>query len=473
MATRVLLILSSFLLSASALATGPQPPLQEQPVLHDIAAAVSPAELQATDTKLVGFGTRQTLSDTKSDRRGIGAAERWVKSRFEQISKDCSGCLTIITPSLTFKGERMPTDGAEVMDVVAIQKGTSDPDRYVIITGHVDSRNSDAMDVNKDAPGADDDGSGTSAVIETARVLSKYKFRASIVYSVDSGEEEGLYGGQVIARYALEHHWYVEADLNNDIVGNSHGQNGIVDNTSVRVFSEGTRALETQKEAAYRRYHGGELDSPSRNVARYMQVLGEKYVPNWHVKMVYRTDRFGRGGDQTAFNALGFPAVRVTEANEDFTKQHQDVRMDNGIHYGDVLSGVDFDYLAKVTAMNAVTLAAMAWAPAPPVDLDIAADPAPGLSGGVDTLIKWKSPGADASGFDVHWRLTTDPQWSKSRFVGDAQEYTLKDVSIDDYFFGAASVSADGYESPVEFPGATGSFMPSTPPPPPATSIGH
>jgi len=464
MASRALLILPSAFLSLAVLAAGPQPPPVEQPALRDIALAVSPKELEATDTRLVGFGTRHTLSDTKSDTRGIGAAERWVKSRFEQISKDCGGCLEIITPSQVFKGERMPKDGVEVMDVVAIQKG-SDPNRYVVMTGHIDSRVSDIMNADAFEPGADDDGSGTSAVIEAARVLSKYKFRANVVYSVDAGEEQGLYGGQVIARYALDHHWYVEADLNNDIIGNSHGQNGVMDNTSVRVFSEGTRALETPKEAAYRRYHGGELDSPSRNVARYMQVLGEQYVPNWHVKLVYRTDRYGRGGDQTAFNALGFPAVRVTEANEDFTKQHQDVRVVNGIHYGDVLSGVDFDYLAKVTAMNAVTLAAMAWAPAPPLGLDIASDPAPSLSGGVDTAVSWKSPGGDAAGFDLRWRLTTDPQWDKRRFVGDAEQYTLKDVSIDDYFFGVASVSAAGFESPVEFPGATGSFIPSTPPP--------
>ncbi len=468
MATRALLILSSFFLSAAAFAAGPLPPPGEQPALYDIAAAISPAELQANDTKLVSFGTRNTLSDTKSDNRGIGAAERWVKSRFEQISKDCGGCLEIITPSQVFKGERAPKDGVEVMDVVAIQKGTTDPDRYIVMTGHVDSRRSDVMDATNDAPGADDDGSGTSAVIEAARVLSKYKFRATVVYSVDAGEEQGLYGGQVIANYALAHHWYVEADLNNDIMGNSHGQDGIVDNTSVRVFSEGTRALETPKEAAYRRYHGGELDSPSRNVARFMQVLGDKYVPNWHVMLVYRTDRYGRGGDQVAFNELGFPAVRVTEANEDFTHQHQDVRVENGVHYGDVLSGVDFDYLAKVTAMNAITLAAMAWAPAPPVSFDIASDPAPGLSGGVDTLLKWKSPAADAAAFNVHWRHTTDPQWTQSRFAGDTQAYTLKDVSIDDYFFGVSSVSADGFESPVEFPGSTGSFIPSTPPPAPA-----
>jgi hypothetical protein len=471
MATRLLLILSSFLLSASTLAATPQPPLQEQPALHDIADAVSPVELQATITKLVSFGTRHTLSDTKSDTRGIGAARRWVKGRFEAISKDCGGCLTVITPSQVFTGERMPKEGAEVMDVVAIPKGTTDPDRYVVITGHLDSRVSNEMNSTADAPGADDDGSGTAAVIEAARVLSKYKFAASVVYSVDSGEEQGLFGGKVIAQYAHDHNWYVEADLNNDIVGNSHGENGIINTTSVRVFSEGTRALETPKEAAERRYHGGEIDSPSRNVARFMQALGDQYVPNWHVMLVYRTDRYGRGGDHTAFNALGYPAIRVTEANEDFTHQHQDVRVQDGVHYGDVLAGVDFNYLGKVTAMNAVTLAAMAWAPAPPTGLSIVSDPAPGLSGGVDTVVNWKSPGSDAVAFDVHWRHTTDPQWDNLRFVGNVQQYTLKNVSIDDYFFGVASVSADGFESPVEFPGAAGSFVPSTPAP--AAATGH
>ena len=460
MAIRALLILPCFCLSLSAFAAGPLPPPREEPVLHDIAAAVSPAELEATDTKLVGFGTRHTLSDTKSDTHGIGAARRWVKTRFEQISRDCGGCLEIVTPSKVFTGERMPKDGAEVMDVVAIQKGSTDPGRYVVITGHLDSRVSDIMNADAVEPGADDDGSGTAAVLESARLLTKYKFRATLVYGVLSGEEQGLYGGQVLAQYARDHGWYVEADLNNDIVGNSQGLNGKVDNTSVRVFSEGTRALETPKQAVQRRYQGGEIDSPSRNVARYMQTLGEQYVPNWHVTLVYRTDRFGRGGDQVAFNALGYPAIRVTEANEDFERQHQDVRVENGIHYGDVLSGVDFAYLAKVTAMNAVTLAAMAWAPAPPVDLGMASDPAPGMSGGVDTVCNWKSPAADAADFEVHWRLTTDPQWSHARFAGAVQQYTLKDVSIDDYYFGVSSVSADGFESPVEFPGATGSFIP-------------
>ena len=437
----------------------PVPPPVEQPKLRDIAAAVDAAELQATLTKLVGFGTRQTLSDTESDKRGIGAARRWVQARFQQISDGCGGCLQVITPFQTFTGDRMPKQGAEVMDVVAIQKGTTDPDRYVVITAHLDSRVSNPMDARSDAPGADDDGSGVAAVIEAARVLSKYKFAASVVYSVDSGEEQGLYGGKIIAQYAADHHWRVEADLNNDIVGNPRGQDGLTDDTLVRVFSEGTRALESPPEAADRRYHGGETDSPSRNVARYMQALGEQYVPNWHVMLVYRTDRYGRGGDQSAFNALGFPAVRVTESHEDFTHQHQDVRVEKDVHYGDVLSGVDFPYLARVTAMNAVTLAAMAWAPPPPADVAIASDPEPGLSGGVDTVFDWK-PAVDAAAYRVHWRLTDDPRWRQALFVGPVQHYLLKDVSIDDYFFGVSSVSADGFESPVEFPGVAGAFWP-------------
>ena len=451
-------VLLASTLSAAALGqdTAVVPP-EEHPVFREIAAAMDPARLQADLATLVGFGTRQTLSDTKSQKRGIGAARRWVQARFQQISRDCSDCLTVITPAQTFTGERMPKEGVEVMDVVAIQKGSSDPDRYVVMTAHLDSRNSDTMDATKDAPGADDDGSGVAAILETARVLSQYKFAASIVYSVDSGEEQGLYGGRVIAQYAQDHHWQVEADLNDDIVGNSRGQHGITDNTLLRVFSEGTRALETEKEAADRRYHGGEVDSPSRNLARYAKELAERYIPNWHVMLVYRTDRFGRGGDHTAFNALGYPAVRFTESHEDFTHQHQDVRLEQGVQYGDQLSGVDFPYLAKVAATNAIALAGMAWAPAPPQGVGIVSDPEPGLSGGMDTVFDWK-PSAGAAGYRLHWRATTEPAWDQQRYVGPLQHYVLKDVSIDDWFFGVAAVSADGFESPVVFPGPAGAF---------------
>ena len=420
--------------------------------LEDLAEAVSPAEQRATIERLVGFGTRHTLSDTKSDTRGIGAARRWVKSRFEAISRDCGGCLHVVTPSQVFTGARIPQP-TEVMDVVAIQRGTSDPDRVVVITGHLDSRVTDVMDVTSDAPGANDDASGVAAAIEAARVLSKHKFRATIVYAALSGEEQGLYGGKVLAEYAKAQGWQVEANLNNDIVGNSHGGDGVHDNGTVRVFSEGTKATETAQQANRRRYNGGELDSPSRNLARFMARLAERHLTNLRVEMVYRTDRYGRGGDQVEFLNAGFPAVRVTEAHEDYTRQHQDLRVENGIRYGDTVDGVDFPYLAQVTRLNVVTLAALADAPAPPRGVAIEGAVTP------HTTVKWQ-PVTGAAGYRVWWRGTTDPRWRHSRTVGaDATQLQLKNVVIDDWFFGVSALSADGQESPVVFPGDAGSFQ--------------
>jgi Zn-dependent M28 family amino/carboxypeptidase len=435
-------------------------PVNDHPVLRTIAQAVSPRALHDADAKLVSFGTRHTLSDTTSNTRGIGAARRWVNSRFKTISKDCGGCLQIITPSQVFTGERMPKTGAEVMDIVAIQRGTSDPDRVIVITGHLDSRRSDVMDATGDAPGANDDAAGVSALIETARVLSKFKFAATLVYSADSGEEQGLYGGNVIARYAVDHGWNVEADLNNDMVGNSHGGDGVYDPHTIRAFSEGTKTNETLQQAKYRRYHGGGVDSPSRNVVRYMAVLADKYLDDFHVRMVYRTDRWGRGGDQVPFLEQGFPAVRLSEAHEDYDRQHQDVRAENGVHYGDVISGVDFDYLAQVTRLDAVTMASMANAPAPPTDVAI--------KGAVtyDTMLSWTSS-PSAVGYKVWWRETTAPQWQYARDAGSANSMVLKNINIDDYFFGVSAVSQAGWEGPVEFPGDAGSFVRSPPVPMP------
>jgi Zn-dependent M28 family amino/carboxypeptidase len=429
----------------------------EQPLLKEVVERVSADELHATITHLVGFGTRHTLSDTKSPTRGIGAARRWVKSRFETFSKACDGCLDVVTPAQTFTGARVP-QATEVMDIVAIQRGTSEPDRVIVISGHLDSRVTDAMDAKHDAPGANDDGSGTAAVIEAARVLSKYKFPATLVYAALSGEEQGLYGGKVLADYAKQQHWQVEADLNNDIVGNTQGQDGVVDNTVVRVFSEGTKSSETLEQAKYRRYHGGEVDSPSRNVARYLSGLTDDYLTNFSVRMVYRTDRYGRGGDQVPFLEAGFPAVRVTEAHENYTRQHQDLRSENGIRYGDTIEGVDFAYLAQVTRLNAIAMASMAKAPAPPSGVDI--------EGAVtsNTTIKWKAA-AGASGYRVQWRDTTAPQWQRSYAAGSANALTLKNVVIDDGFFGVSTVSADGFASPVAFPGDAGSFVSATPAP--------
>ncbi len=450
-------------LSGLAFPAGSQPPLGgEQPLLQDLAAEVSAARLQASDTRLVGFGTRHTLSDTQSNTRGIGAARRWVASEFTALSQACGGCLRIETPSQAFTGPRVPAP-AVVTDVLAIQPGTTDPGRVVIISAHIDSRVSDPLDARSAAPGANDDGSGVSAVLEAARILSQRKFAATIVYAVLSGEEQGLYGGKVLADDAVAEGWRVEADLNNDIIGNVQGIGGEIDNTHVRVFSEGARTNETPEQARTRQGAGGELDSPSRNLTRYMQTLADRYLADLEVRLMYRPDRFRRGGDQMELLKQGFPAVRVTEAAENYTRQHQDVRVEGGVHYGDVLEGVDFPYLAKVTRLNVITLAALASAPAPPsqVELDGAVSP--------DTTVKWrKAPGAAA--YRVWWRDTTEPRWRYSRVVpGAAGEAKLAGVNIDDWFFGVSSLSADGFESPVAAPGARGRFdrlPPSAPPAP-------
>jgi hypothetical protein len=279
-----------FAMPVLALAAAPTLPPDEHPVLRDIVNAISAERLQAVDAKLVGFGTRHTLSDTRSNTRGIGAARRWVRAQFEEISKQCGGCLEIITPSRVFTGERTPKGGVEVMDIVAIQKGSTDSNRYLVMTAHLDSRVSDIMNVNAEEPGADDDGSGIAAILETARILSRYKFPASIVYSADSGEEQGLYGGQVIADYARDHHWQVEADLNNDMIGNTHGSDGVVDNTTARIFSEAVKQSLTPKQLNTLRYTGGFVDSPSREVARYVTRLADQYIPNFHFMLMYRQD---------------------------------------------------------------------------------------------------------------------------------------------------------------------------------------
>lgn len=431
-------------LAAPALAAG-------QPEPGAVAAAVSEAELKASITALVGFGTRHSASDTTSPTRGIGAARRWAQSRFQSFSAACGNCLQIATPSQVFTGDRLPNP-TEIMDVLAIQPGTSEPNRVIVISGHIDSRNSDALDAKGDAPGANDDGSGTAAVIEAARVLSQHKFPATIVYAVLSGEEQGLNGGKVLADYARAQGWMVEANLNNDIVGNSTGIGGMKDSGHVRVFAEGTKAVESVEQAARRRYNGGEVDSPSRNLARFIDRIADHQINDLDVKMIYRTDRFGRGGDQTRMLEAGFPAVRITESVEHYDRQHQNVRVENGRRYGDLIDGVDFQYLAKVTKLNVAAITALARAPMPP---------AVTIAGNVsaNTKVSW-TPVKDAAGYKVWWRETTAPQWQYSRNApADATTLTLENVVIDDYFFGVSSVAADGSESPIAFPGDAGNFV--------------
>jgi len=412
-------------------------------------APVSQAELKSTIETLVGFGTRHTLSDTTSDTRGIGAARRWSEARFAKISKDCDGCLIIETPSAMMTSPRVPVP-ARIVDVLAIQPGTSDPGRVIIISAHIDSRNSDPLDAKGDAPGANDDGSGTAAVIEAARVLSKQKFPATIVYAVLSGEEQGLLGGKLLADTAKAKGWRVEAVLNNDIVGNSHGIGGARDDKTVRVFSEGTKATETPEQANRRRYNGGEVDSPARNLSRFIAALPNAGIA---VEQVYRTDRFGRGGDQVPMLEAGFPAVRITERQEHYDRQHQNIRTENGRRYGDLIDGVDFPYLARVTGLNIKALAALASAPGTPTGVAIEGQVSP------DTTIKWK-PVSGATGYRVWWRPTTSAAWTQHRDVGgDATSLVLKGIDIDSWFFGVSALGADGSASPVVFPGPAGAFM--------------
>lgn len=441
--------LAGLLLSASAASA--QAPVQEQALLHQLAGDIQPERMRADIQALVGFGTRHTMSETQSDTRGIGAARRWAQGQFEAISRDCGGCLTVVTPSDTITGARVPTP-TEVVDIVAIQRGTGDPNRVIIISGHIDSRVTDVMNVTADAPGANDDASGVAAVLEAARVLSKHKFDATLVFAALSGEEQGLLGGKILADYAAAQGWRVEANLNNDIVGNSEGQSGVRNTTRVRVFSEGTKTVETAAQADRRRYNGGELDSSSRNLARFIDGVADQYLANFDVEMVYRTDRYGRGGDQVEMLRHGFPAVRISEGAENYDRQHQDLRTENGVVYGDTIDGVDFGYLGQVARLNIVSMAALANAPASPLGVTIEGAVKP------DTTIKWQAvPGA--AGYRVWWRSTTAPQWTHSRWAGSATELVLRDIVIDDFFFGVSAVSDDGYESPVVFPGPAGSFV--------------
>nr|WP_156812135.1 M28 family metallopeptidase [Idiomarina xiamenensis] len=443
------------LATASAQAASDNIDYQDQAQLHDIAAAVSADHIERDIRKLVGFGTRHTLSETESDTRGIGAARRWIKAEFEQISADCGGCLEVFYVSDTISGEPRIPNATEVVSVVAIQRGQTDPERYVLMSGDIDSRVSDVMDFTSDAPGANDNASGVAGTLEAARVLSQYKFNGSIVYAALAGEEQGLFGGKILAAKAQQDNWRLKAVLNNDMIGNIEGINGVIDNTTVRVFAEGTRVTETADEARKRRFTGGEVDSPSRNLARYIDWMADRYVANLDAMVIYRLDRFGRGGHHRPFNDLGYPGVRIMETNENYNRQHQDLRTENGINYGDTIDGVNFDYAAKLTALNAVTLASMAWAPNPPANVDI--------KGAVsaDTTLSWdigNGNSDDVAGYKVYWRATDAPNWQHSRFVGNVNQYTLKNIVIDNYFFGVASVSKEGFESPVVYPGAAGSF---------------
>ena len=466
------------------LLAGAAPPPSTDSKFRTIVGPVSATQMRATVEKLVSFGTRHTLSSQTDPKRGIGAALEWSRGEFQRYSAACGNCLTIVDPSEVFTNDRIPKP-TRVRDMVAIQRGTERPNDVVIITGHIDSRVSDPLNSTSDAPGANDDGSGSATVLEAARILSKHKFPGTIVYSLDSGEEQGLNGGKVIANYAKAQGWNVIADLNNDIVGNSCGFDGVCDSTHVRIFSEGPRWQGHEDLAPRQRSLGGENDAPSRNISRYLDNLADRLSIGLDVRQIWRNDRFGRGGDHSEFLNLGFPAVRFTVAVENYNWQHQDLRTENGIKYGDTIDNMDFPYLAKIAKLNIAALAGIASAPPPPE---------PKVEGAVstDTTLTWPRV-AGASSYRVWWRRTDTNNWELSRagqcapgeHSGASENYVapseatvarvfaackivLPHIRVDDWVFGVSSVSKDGFESPVASAVPGGAFKPYVPPPSPA-----
>ncbi|MEJ6755193.1 MAG: M28 family peptidase [Flavobacteriales bacterium] len=398
---------------------------------------------------LANFGTRHTLSDTLSETRGIGAARRWIKSEFESISKNCGNCLDVFYQKNYFT----PKDGDRIVkpvwinNVLAIQRGKIHPNRFIIMSGDIDSRISDPINYTDDSPGANDNASGMAGTIEAARVLSEYTFNNSILYVGLAGEEQGLFGGKGLAKHAKEKGWEIIGVLNNDMIGNITGVDGVIDNRSFRIFSEPVPANETEKERKARRFHGGEVDGISRQLARYVYKNVKKYMPEMNPMMIYRLDRFGRGGHHRPFNDLGFAGIRIMEAHENYIMQHQDIRLENGITYGDIIEGVNFNYAKKLTSVNAINLASLAWAPPSIKKLSI---------GGIveaSVKFKWeKVEDPNVLGYKIYWRDTTSPIWQNQRFVGDINKYTLKGIVIDNFYFGVATVGKNEYESPVVFP---------------------
>lgn len=415
--------------------------------VYDIINSVSAERIEKDVTTLANFGTRHALSDTVSLTRGIGAARRWIKSEFDRISSNCNDCLEVFyQKDLVKKGDnaRIVHD-VWVVNVVAIQRGTKYPNRFIIMSGDIDSRVSDPADFTSDSPGANDNASGMAGTIEAARVLSKYQFESSIIYVGLSGEEQGLYGGKGLAAHAKEKGWDIVGILNNDMIGNITGVDGVVSNRDFRIFSEPVPPTETEQQRNARRFYGGEVDGISRQLARYVYQTTKTYMPEMNPMMIYRLDRFGRGGHHRPFNDAGFAGIRIMEAHENYAQQHQDIRVEDGIAYGDVLEHVNFDYAKKLTAVNAINLASIAWAPPAPETVEIGGIVEP------NAKLRWSKVDG-AVGYKIYWRDTTSPTWDHYRYVGNVTEHTLEGIVIDNYFFGVAAVGKDGHESPVVFP---------------------
>ena len=446
---KTIVVLSLCLGIFSGGAIGQKTIAKKDPEIVKMVREVSAKNIEATIRKLVSFGTRNTLSSQDDPKRGIGAARDWIYGEFQRISNDCGGCLQVSKQSFVQpKANRVP-EPTTLTNVIAVLKGTTDPDRVYVVSGHYDSMcNQDARDATCDAPGANDDGSGTAASIELARVMSKYKFDATIIFVTVPGEEQGLLGSGYLAKDAAAKKMNIEAMFDNDIIGGVTTYKNAPDRQSIRVFAEGVPSNETQPEANTRRSVGGENDSPSRQLGRYVKEMGDIYLPNFKVLMIYRRDRYGRGGDHIPFLEQGYAAVRFTETHEDYTHQHQTVKMVDGKQYGDLPEFVDFEYVANAIRVNLIGLANLALAPAKPKNVGIVTA---GLTN--DTVLKWDaSTDADLAGYEVVWRDTTAPLWTNSKFVGNVTTYTAKEMSKDNYFFGVRAVDKAGNKSPVVYP---------------------
>jgi hypothetical protein len=417
--------------------------IQRDPEIEKMVQEVSKDSLESYDRKLVSFGTRNTLSTQTNPKRGIGAARNWVLSRFNEFAKTSNGRMTAFIDTVTLQPDGKRVDEPVLLgNVVATLKGTDPNDtRIFIISGHLDNMRSSVMDRTGDAPGANDDASGVSAVLECARVMSSHSFPATIIFVAVSGEEQGLLGAEFMAEKAQKNNWNVEAVLNNDIMGsNNSSETNIINNTQIRVFSEAFSVLDTGKTALRIRALGLENDGKSRQLARYVKEIGERYVDNLQVVMIYRNDRFLRGGDHTPYVNRGFAAVRITEMNENYYHQHQDVRLENGIQYGDLPEFMDFEYLRKNTCMNLSNLANLAKSPSMPQNVQVEVRKLTNY-----TILSWKTPKTGkVKGYYVLMRETTSPVWQKKIFTTDIKMELP--YSKDNYFFAVQSVSEDGNE---------------------------
>jgi Peptidase family M28 len=422
------------------------PPADARAMLRSVSAS----SLERYDRDLVGFGTRHTLSSQTDPKRGIGAARDYIRAQFDKIAKTSGGRMTVESQSFTQQpADRIPT-ATTLTNVFATIHG-SDPksaDRVYVVSGHYDSRVTDVMNSTSDAPGANDDGSGTSAVLELARVMASHPTEATVVFATFPGEEQGLYGSDHFAQVAKDKGWNVLGNLNMDIVGSSHGGNGVHEPDAIRLFSEGVPTTETAAQTARRQAIGGENDGISRQLARFVKETGENDSTGMKVKLIWRRDRFLRSGDQVSFLLRGYPAVRFTEPNENFDHEHQDVRVENGKQFGDLPQFVDYPYLARVTRVVGSSLIALARAPRPPVNARLIS-----AALGYDTELRWNAnPEPDVVGYEIVWRDSIDPLWTHARNVGNVTDATITGLNKDDVQVAVRAIDKDGNRSPAAYP---------------------